>query len=75
MSHTGQWVTFQSEIRVYPRLGFGTFTINNGPIHLSNSPYDHFFLQNSIFAIVNGSNSRVEFCPIGVKVINFQKQD
>ncbi|XP_037039464.1 uncharacterized protein LOC119076674 [Bradysia coprophila] len=63
VSHTGQWVTFQSELRIYPRLGFATFSVNNGPIHLSNSRYDHFFLQNSFFAIVNGLSSGVKINP------------
>ncbi|XP_037024099.1 uncharacterized protein LOC119065996 isoform X2 [Bradysia coprophila] len=62
MSHDGLWATFESEMRIYPRLGFGTFSINNGPVDLSNSRYDHSFLQNSLFAIVNGlsSGARIE---------------
>lgn len=57
MSHTGQWVSFMSELRLYPDLGFGTFSVNNGPSHIGNVPYNHRFLHNSIFAIVNGSSS------------------
>ncbi|XP_037024097.1 uncharacterized protein LOC119065995 [Bradysia coprophila] len=62
MSHTGLWATFESEMRIYPRLGFGTFSISNGPIELSNRCYNHSFLQNSLFAIVNGlsSGARIE---------------
>ncbi|KAG4072576.1 hypothetical protein HA402_004665 [Bradysia odoriphaga] len=62
MSHTGLWATFESEMRIYPRLGFGTFSVSNGPIELSNIRYNHSFIQNSLFAIVNGlsSGARIE---------------
>lgn len=54
LGHPGQWTTFMSELRIYPQLGLGTFSVNNGPSHIGNAPYNHRFLQNSIFSIVNG---------------------
>lgn len=56
LGHNGQWVTFMSELRIYPELGFGTFSVNNGPTHIGNVPYNHRYLHNSIFAIINGKD-------------------
>ncbi|KAJ6636545.1 Protein flp [Pseudolycoriella hygida] len=59
LSHNGQWTTFMSELRIYPALGFGTFSISNGPKHIGGVPYSHRFLHDSIFAIINGMSSRM----------------
>jgi len=62
--HTGQWTSFMSQLRIYPELGFGTFSINNGPKHIGNVPYSHSYVHDSIFAIVNGLSERTKVEPV-----------
>lgn len=47
-------MSFSSQIRIYPELGFGTFSVNNGPSNITDVSHIHYLLHNSIFAIING---------------------
>ncbi len=54
MTHSGQLTPFMSEMRSYPELQLATFTINNGPVNLYDSPYGHPYLHEEIFKIMIG---------------------
>lgn len=54
MAHSGQFTPFMCEMRVYPEIGLGTFSVNNGPVNLYPSPFGHPFLHEEIVRIVTG---------------------